>query len=235
MLFVRGKNIIFVTVSHFVTTPGWIIIRSFGPGWRCWLGICCSFHTHQCQHFMCEPRMCRHDSVALEREGGGIYEWIIGNRHFHLLLHLCSHASLTCSVRRWSEQGNKITTLLHASIRFCRNSRPEMAPTLRLHLKSLCMWLMLTGGCLRLCSSVCTDGICLVSPQDVPDCMQQETSKLWCKLQAAFYFVFEGLIRVRIRILVTLLLSLVITEADMYQPNQQITSRDELILHHHRW
>lgn len=62
----------------------------------------------QCQHFMCEPRMCRHDSVALEREGGGIYEWIIGNRHFHLLLHLCSHASLTCSVRRWSEQGNKI-------------------------------------------------------------------------------------------------------------------------------
>lgn len=73
-------------------------------------------HRHQCQHFMCEPRMCRHDSVALEREGGGIYEWIIGNRHFHLLLHLCSHASLTCSVRRWSEQGNKIAAACLATI-----------------------------------------------------------------------------------------------------------------------
>lgn len=59
--------------------------------------------------------VCRYESVAPQREGGVVYEWIIGNRHFPWPLHPCT---LTWGARRRSKQGktypiiNPLCTLL---------------------------------------------------------------------------------------------------------------------------
>lgn len=87
---------------------------------------------------------CRYNAVVPEKEGGGIYEWIIGNRYFPSLSHLCT---LFAPLTRWVRAGREQEIGLFSVNSLCatkgkvrsfllrwRNFRVRVAKRLRLRL-----------------------------------------------------------------------------------------------------